>query len=724
METMRYTLELQGNAIDINRLRGREAISEAWSMTAQLATSAPHIDPKLAIRQPASILLHRGDEIVRRIVGIVTDVHIRRTARANSTTITLESPLAQLSYRRDVRAFRDQTVVDIAAAVFANHRINAAFLTTKTYRLRPYTVQWRESDWNFVRRLFEDEGIFFFEDDGRVVVADTTSGYTRTPSLPFRPASGLLADEDVVFRVTESASMTVGRVVLRDFNRATPDLDMDANSDVASEALGCGAEHYQFPGGYANPRDGGARATLLAEIFACHALGFEAQSTAPAVAPGGVLALVDGPAATPSELVVKRVDHAWDRAAGGFTNQFSAMASETVFRPQRQTPKPQLSNPLTGFATGPAGADIHCNELGAVKVYFPWDREQDRDDRCSDWVPVLQENTGSSCNVPRVDWELLVNFNDGDPDRPVVLGRMYNGADPFPETLPQNKTRSALRSLSSPGRGGHNMIRLDDASGAEELKIHAEKDEEIRVANDKRCDVCADEAQSVLGDETIEVGADQALAVGGSVGLKIGGSQTRAIGGSRNLEVGAARASRVGGSHSMTIGGSHTRKAGTTDSVTASDINERIGGLALETSLLSNSTYGRAANSYLVGAVQLKACGESSVAAATGARFEVVGGVLVSDSGGDTTSDTTGACALTAGGAIVINATDTASLTAGALLSASGGTVNGKGASALTLTVGDSSVTLADGVVSVVSSTIILSASAANTDGAAATAEN
>jgi type VI secretion system secreted protein VgrG len=363
------------------------------------------------------------------------------------------------------------------------------------------------------------------------------------------------------------------------------------------------------------------------------------------------------------------------------------------------TPAPQLSNPITAYVVGPEGEDIHTDELGRVKVHFLWDRLQPWDDSASHWVPVLQDNTGHSVGIPRIGWEVLVHFLEGDPDRPVVLGRLYNGADPFPEALPEGKTRSALQSLSSPSRDGHNTIRFDDAAGSEHAFIHAEKDQNVVVANDKREDVVADESNAVGNDETMTVGANDTRMVGGNRSVHVTGNQMLTVGAKRTRKVSGDNTAAVTGNHDLVIGAGHNRRVDSDCSVQAKNLREQIAAIAVEASLGPNSISAGKTGSLTVGGaiVELTAKGKSEGTKV--ARVETIGGVLFSKSGKTTTVDTK-ARITTVGGALKISAKGALALAGGMKLAAVSSAATFTHVGGITLKVGEScSLTMKDGAI-------------------------
>ncbi len=609
-----YLIELGGTNYRVTTVRGEEAISRTYrfDITLHLEPTDP-LDPDALIGSDATLLLSRGTS-ERRIQAVVTNIKRAATRKKNAgagqVTVVLEPRLATAKHRVDIRVFRDKSAPEIVAEVIGAHGVSVEQKLVGSYVKRPYCVQMRESDLDFAARLLEDEGIFYFVDDqGRMVLGDFTSAYIDGPgTLPFRHDSGLLGQRDAVYELGWSGQATPGKVSLRDFNPEKPRLNMDVS---AKGPTPWGPEWYDYPGEYELPAQGQAKADLRAEALVCLKHRLSGRSTVPGMMTGSLFLLTDAPSGVADgEYVITKIEHEWDRAKSAFSLGFEALPGTTVYRPPLETYVPTLRNPLTGFVTGPAGADIYADPWGRVKVHFPWDRLQPKDDNCSHWIPVLQDNTGRSSAMPRTKWEVLCHFLEGDPDRPVVLGRTFNAADPFMEELPIRKTRISLQSLSSPreeeGVSGYNMIRFDDIAGAQEIHVHAQKDQNITVANDQDEKIGAAEARLVMGNEKISIGSNETFTVKNDSVAKVEGNQKVKITGNRTANVIGTYTDMVEANHTMSIGGSHERDAHEDDNVAVEkNLTELVSGNVFEkTGKSNNVTGGKTSVLLVVGSIR------------------------------------------------------------------------------------------------------------------------
>jgi type VI secretion system secreted protein VgrG len=268
----------------------------------------------------------------------------------------------------------------------------------------------------------------------------------------------------------------------------------------------------------------------------------------------------------------------------------------------------------------------------------------------------MQDQTGESCSIPRVGSEVLVHFIEGDPDRPVVLGRLYNGTDPFPEPLPAGSTVSALRSPSSPNHGGKNMIRIDDAAGAERIDVQAERDQRIVVTQDERRDVGELRAREVLGSENVQIGNDADALVGGDAGLVVGGDVDWTVGDKRSVRAGKSEALVVGGNHQMTVGSSHMRRIGGPDKIDAAEIDERVGGVQCELALRGISLSARKSVTTVTGGASIGISLKGHKSSTMLVRAEAVGAIAISKSLVDTEIRALRKYDLKVGGAMLVNA--------------------------------------------------------------------
>jgi type VI secretion system secreted protein VgrG len=633
-----YTLEVKGvEKLALRAVEGLEALSRPFRFEAALSTDAAvSFDPDAVVGLEATLRIERDGEIIRSWKAVLQEAWMSATGKAEGHRhpafhFVLAPKLVELEYKIDARVFVDRTVPEIVAEVLNDGGIVHAFRLSGSYDKRPYCVQYRESDFDFVSRLLEDEGIFYrFADDeeGTMILGDAPMAYdpkAKEQVLPFRPATALDRERDHIFEIGSRARLAASKVSLRDWNAEKPSLDMDVSAAASTPS---GVEFYDWGGKYAVPQEGQRKARLIAESLDAEGMALVGVTRALFLAPGRTLGIEDAPAgvADGSYVVTKRTHdfHASERCEVAF----EALPATVTFRPARVTPAPLIEGVLTGFVMGPDGADIHTDEYGRVKVRFPWDRRSLEDDTASNWIPVLQDNTGSSLAIPRLGWEVAVAFVEGDPDRPVVLGRVYNGADPFPETLPDNKTVSTLKSVSSPGRGGSNQIRMEDKGGAEQMYVQAEKDQNVVVANDKDEKVLNTEANTIGGDETFIIGANNTLKVGMNRQLNVKGDQTLTIAANRTRKVSEFEKTDVAANHTLAVASSHTRRIDGMDAVTTAGLKEKVGVLDLEVSLKPNKTDVGKAEMLTVGGAVVEIAGKNKSEKCAGRRQETIGALV------------------------------------------------------------------------------------------------
>lgn len=344
------------------------------------------------------------------------------------------------------------------------------------------------------------------------------------------------------------------------------------------------------------------------------------------------------------------------------------------FRPLLNTPLPVVPNVLTAFVTGPDGEDIHCDALGRVKLRFPWDRSARADDSTSHWVPVLQDNTGESMGIPRVGWEVAVAFDGGDPNRPYVVGRVYNGADPVPEPLPAGRTKSALRSLSSPSREGVNEIWMEDAAGRELMSVQAQRDQHVNVGKDKTLRVGNVASSQVVGSQETAIGGNSSSSVGATQLAAVGGNQSVSVAGSRERSTDGTEENVVDGSRLLLVAGAHVRLIGGMDTVAAKSLlTELIGGAEVEGSIGANHAHADILHTLTVGGAVIEAAGAAKTETTTQGRKETVGGSFKTNASGNI-DHTVGKRTTTAAGAYEVTAKELL-LSSDKSLSISGSTV-------------------------------------------------
>jgi len=328
------------------------------------------------------------------------------------------------------------------------------------------------------------------------------------------------------------------------------------------------------------------------------------------------------------------VEHDWDSTRGEFSVSFAALDAGATFRPMPISDRPSLVGATVGKVTGAPGDDIHTDDWGRAKVHFHWDRLQPPDDHCSDWIPTLQDNTGHSIGIPRVGWEVLVQHLEADPDRPVILGRLYTPEDDFHSLLPNNRMVSALRSLTSPRspkgeETGENHVELLDLKGEEHIHFRAERDQVVLTEHDRTETTRERDARTVHGHEKITVGKSRHHDIALSINATIGTDQEVAIGHDRKVTVKKKLGETVEHDHSLTIGSTHMRRFETLEELHASsNLSESVGAVSLELCPQGNQASAGIGEAVLVGGAMIEVAKDGVAEDAAKAHVEIVGAVL------------------------------------------------------------------------------------------------
>jgi type VI secretion system secreted protein VgrG len=354
---------------------------------------------------------------------------------------------------------------------------------------------------------------------------------------------------------------------------------------------------YDYPGEYLE-QDRGKK---LADIRLQEAVTFtdraDGNSGCPRLIPGFTFKLADHERETfNQEYLLVEVMHTGSQpqtleehaGMGGasYSNQFLCIPSSVTFRPERNKPKPVVEGVQTAIVTGPGGEEIYTDEHGRVKVQFHWDREGTKDEKSSCWIRVSQVWAGAGWGgmyIPRIGQEVIVDFVEGDPDRPIITGRVYHGTNKPPYTLPDDKTKSTIKSDSSIGGGGSNEFRFEDKKGEEEIFLHGQKDWTIVIENDKNQDVLHDETLTVANDRTKSVGNNQSEAIGSNKTIKVGASHDETIGANMSLRVGSNKTETVAIASAETVGAAKALSVGAGYQITVgAAMNETVGAAKTE----------------------------------------------------------------------------------------------------------------------------------------------
>jgi len=545
-------------------LTGHEAISSLFRLDVELYSESLAIDFNALVGKGVSLRLLLADGSERFFHGVISRFG-QGDPRGPFVRYRAEIVpwLWFLTRSANCRIFQDKSVPKIIEKVFKDLGQNDYQLKlSKTYEDRHYCVQYRETDFNFVSRLMEEEGIAYYFEHGEkehiLVLFDTPDGnaecalqkeatYTSAVGLETRSAAAAAEIEEWHLQ----QELSTGRYAINDFNFESPGTPMLATTN-SSISIGGNErfEVYDYPGEYEEFGWGEVRVKRRMEAEESAAIAVRAQSGCGAFSPGYHFKLVGHYAKDANvKYLITQVTHRiyqsiGDEAEGTarYSNSFGCIPYSVPYRPPQNTPKPIITGVQTATVVGAAGEEIDVDKHGRVVVQFHWDREGKRDENSSCRVRVAQNWAGANWGMvfhPRIGHEVIVEFLEGDPDRPIITGRVYNGMHMPPYALPANKTQSGVKSRTSPGgdKETFNEIRMEDQNGQELFYIHAEKDRQKIVENDEAEEVHHDRERSVGNDETVSIGHDRTVTVSNDHKEKVGGNEKLEVTGDREREV-------------------------------------------------------------------------------------------------------------------------------------------------------------------------------------------
>ncbi|WP_437312618.1 type VI secretion system Vgr family protein [Sorangium sp. So ce385] len=552
-------------------LIGHERLGQACTFELSIVTNEPlDLDELLG---KGCVLRLAGEFDERLVPGFVTRISAVATSQQGSArrySATVRSGLALLELRRDTKVFQHKTVPAIVREVlercgYAGDRVREQLV--QPHAEREYVVQYAETCAAFITRLCEEEGLYFrFEttDGPEVFVLEDQSGAAADA-----PCSLTVVDDALRVTATIAVDCRVshrrrpGKVTLRDHWYETPAVKLEGVATGGND-VEQSTEVYEAPGGFRTPGDATARAAQRLESLRADASTVTFRTNALALAPGMIVTLeLDaayvGAARPEGRLFIVGLSHRWVDG-GGYALVAQAIPADVPFRLPRITPRPVVHGVHPARVTGPAGQEIHTDAQGRVHVRFPWDREGPADDKSSLPVRTMQPNMPGSMALPRVGWEVLVGFEEGDADRPLVLGRTYNAKQPPPQGLPVNKTVTSLRTYSSPGGGAQNVIQMDDAAGRQHLTIGAGFAKKVDVANNLMTQTVKNESLLIKGSQSRTVGANEDVSIAQALTVGVG-SQSATVGATQRIYVKGNMAISVG-SESVLVGGALLEKVG------------------------------------------------------------------------------------------------------------------------------------------------------------------
>jgi type VI secretion system secreted protein VgrG len=587
-----------GSTLLFSRLVGYDEINAGFSFTVSLTSTDLAVGAEAMLGKPLAIEAESG-EPKRWFHGIVTAFRLVKVEERLAHYEAELSPwLWRLGLTRDCRIFQHLTVIEIVEEIFKKYPdAKVEKRLQGSYPAREYCVQFDETDLDFVRRLLEHEGVFFFfeyaEDGHTLVLVDAMAklkpaeGYE---TVPFHVEDGAARRDRDYLSGWEATSRFLPKTYTHtDYNFEKPSLSLLAQSEAEPVAGLFGGEIYRQPGAHLALDRGDALAAIRREELQAPHLRIRASGTIRGLAAGHRFKLSGFPRDDQNaEYLVLRADYrvvdpevqsGIEFDGETWRAEFVVAPTAIPYRPPRLVPDRVMRGPQTATVVGPSGEEIFTDEYARVRVQFHWDRLGKRDENSSCFVRVSSSWAGSGwgfIQIPRIGQEVIVDFLEGDPDRPIITGRVYNAAEMPPYGLPGGATQSGWKSNSSPGGGGYNELMFEDAAGAELVNFQAQKDHALLVKNDRTKLVQHDQSDRIDNNAKHSVGVNLDEDVGNNKTVKVGVDQTtdigsndsETVGANRTLHVVANETINVDANSSETIGANHTQTVALVQTVT------------------------------------------------------------------------------------------------------------------------------------------------------------
>ena len=571
---------LEKDKLLMSSFEGDEHISGLFHFQLDLRSQDDAIDPKTIVGKNVTLRVVNHDESERFFNGYITRfVYCGAGDRLNIYRAEMRPWLWFLSRRSNCRLMPPTaTAPDIIKHVFdqagfKDYEIKGA---RGPFRTRDICIQLNETDLDFVNRIMEEEGLFYYwrHENGKhtMVIGDHASAYADCDEqeVIFTKTQGVVEGRQDITRWEHAYEFTTGKVAQRDWNFETPGLVDHESKSVVKLDGNDGYEFYDFPGDFADRDEAKELTKRRIEIEEAGHDIVRGDSYCRSFMPGHRFTLTrhQSTAEEGKTYVLTSVHHfghqrgAYVTGGSGadesiYQNQFTCIPSLVTYRPPRVTPRPVIHGAQTAIVVGAAGDEIHTDKFGRIRVQFHWDRDGKLDDKSSCWIRVAQlwagKNWGSMF-IPRVGMEVLVTFLNGNPDEPVVTGCVYNKASEPPYELGANKTISGIKTNSTKGGGGFNEIRFEDKKDDEQIFVHAQKNMDVRVKESR---------YELMGMEQHEiVETDKFLKVDNNRHETVGNDHMEQIGKDRHVAVAGAEAISVGGDQSIQVGGAVTETIG------------------------------------------------------------------------------------------------------------------------------------------------------------------
>ncbi len=537
LKGLRFTLEVDGQEPDtfaVVSFRLIQNQSYPFVMSVDVASDSFMQTAEMLLEKNATLTIWQGVIPLRYVTGVVAGFGMQENNGWQMRYhLRIEPPLWRCGLRRNFRIFQQQDIRTISATLLNENGVTEwTPLFYEDHPAREFCVQYGESDLAFLARLWAEEGIFFFErfaadsPEQKLTLCDDVAGLSQAGELPFNPDTSAGAETECVSMFRYEAHVRPSSVQSQDYTFKVP--DWPGMYEQQGENLNGQLEQYEifdYPGRYKDEQHGKDFTLYQMDSLRSDAEKATGQSNSPKLWPGTRFTLTGHPQKMLNrewQVVQSILSGSQPQALHGsqgrgttLGNQLEVIPADRTWRPRLQS-KPKVDGPQSAIVTGPAGEEIFCDEHGRVRVQFHWDRYNPATEASSCWVRVSQAWAGpgfGNLAIPRVGQEVIVDFLNGDPDQPVVMGRTYHEDNRSPGDLPGTKTQMTIRSKTYKG-SGFNELRFEDATSNEQVYIHAQKNMDTEVLNDRTTDVKHDHTETIGNDQKITVGLGQTVNVG------------------------------------------------------------------------------------------------------------------------------------------------------------------------------------------------------------------
>ena len=631
---LKVTSPLGDDAFLLHRVQAKEALCRPFRYELDLYSLEKAISADKLLGEPMTAHLALPDGKFRYYNGLVARFERKGGIRSGHAgnymhyEAVLVPAIWFLQKTADCRIFQEMTAPEIIKEIFRKH----AFLKFDEslfgqYRKRNYCVQYRQTDANFVQRLMEEEGIYYrFEhtdSDHTLILCDSPSSHDPFPGYEeiefYAMAEADDTERECISNWQACHEVQTGTYVHNDYDFEVPTKDLIKQKNVPKTHSIGDMEFYDYPGRYIIPADGDTYARVRIEEQHAKYERLEGEGGARGLQVGSLFKMAkhDQEDQNREYLIVDMEHSLYEELpfeigfpageARLFDCHLNAIVSDVPYRPPCITEKPTVKGPQTAIVVGKSGSEIWTDEHGRVKVQFHWDRYGKNDENSSCWVPVSHPTAGQSWGavaIPRIGHEVIVDFLEGDPDRPIITGRVYNGDNKPPYGLPGGDMVSGMKSNSTPGGGGYNEYIMDDTKGNELIREHGQFDKDSTIENDLREHVLNNRSRDVAADETVSIGNNQTVTVSNDQTIKVTNNRDKTVTANQSETVNGNKKIQIKGTHTESITGAMTQQVSSTKSEKITQAKELFVGAAYQVTVIGamNESVGAAKAEEIVGA--------------------------------------------------------------------------------------------------------------------------